>query len=184
MRKTLRPVYTKHAGWTEDVSKVRRFADLPANAQHYIAAMMGLIYLRFLQALSRLGQWKPSGKPIGFAVAAFFLMLIPCQLGWQLFGLWKGGEYAPQMALSRDRVIRTLEKQAGRHLVLVRYSADHDVHQEWVYNRADIDAQRIIWAREMGPEQDRPFVQYFPDRSVWMVEPDRSPPQLLPYQQR
>ena len=40
VRKTLRPVYTKHAGWTEDVSKVRRFADLPVNAQRYVAAMM------------------------------------------------------------------------------------------------------------------------------------------------
>lgn len=152
-------------------------------APHYIAAMMGLIYLRFLQALSRLGEWKPLGKPIGFAVAVFFLMLIPCQLGLQLWGLWKGGEYAPQLALSRDQVIQTLEDKPGRHVVLVRYSPNHDVHAEWVYNRADIDAQQIVWAREMGPEQDRPFVEYFHDRSVWLLEPDRSPPQLLPYQQ-
>lgn len=40
VRKTLRPVYTKHAGWSEDISQVRRFADLPKNAQHYVAAMM------------------------------------------------------------------------------------------------------------------------------------------------
>jgi adenylosuccinate synthase len=40
VRKTLRPVYTKHAGWTEDISTVRRFADLPKNAQRYVGAMM------------------------------------------------------------------------------------------------------------------------------------------------
>ncbi len=40
VRKTLKPVYTRHPGWTEDVSKVRRFADLPKNAQRYVAAMM------------------------------------------------------------------------------------------------------------------------------------------------
>ncbi|MEY2879181.1 MAG: hypothetical protein RLZZ15_1561 [Verrucomicrobiota bacterium] len=40
VRKTLRPVYTRHPGWSEDVSQVRRFADLPANAQRYVAAMM------------------------------------------------------------------------------------------------------------------------------------------------
>ena len=40
IRKTLRPVYTKHPGWTEDVSKVRTFADLPKNAQRYVAAMV------------------------------------------------------------------------------------------------------------------------------------------------
>jgi adenylosuccinate synthase len=40
LRKTLRPVYAKHAGWTEDISGVRKFADLPRNAQRYTAAMM------------------------------------------------------------------------------------------------------------------------------------------------
>ena len=40
LRKTLRPVYAKHAGWSEDISGVRRFADLPKNAQRYTAAMV------------------------------------------------------------------------------------------------------------------------------------------------
>ncbi len=40
IRKTLRPVYTKHPGWTEDVSKVRTFVGLPNNAQRYVAAMV------------------------------------------------------------------------------------------------------------------------------------------------
>jgi adenylosuccinate synthase len=40
VRKTLRPVYTRHPGWTEDVSQIRRFADLPRNAQRYVGAMM------------------------------------------------------------------------------------------------------------------------------------------------
>ena len=40
VRKTLRPVYTAHPGWAEDISGVRRFADLPSNAQRYVAAMM------------------------------------------------------------------------------------------------------------------------------------------------
>jgi len=40
VRKTLRPSYTRHEGWAEDISQVRHFADLPANAQRYTAAMM------------------------------------------------------------------------------------------------------------------------------------------------
>ncbi|MDP2137972.1 MAG: adenylosuccinate synthetase [Candidatus Didemnitutus sp.] len=39
-RKTLRPVYTRHAGWSEDISAVRRFGDLPVNARLYTAAMV------------------------------------------------------------------------------------------------------------------------------------------------
>ena len=40
LRKTLRPVYSKHPGWSEDISAVRKFADLPHNARRYVAAMM------------------------------------------------------------------------------------------------------------------------------------------------
>ncbi len=40
VRKTLKPVYTKHPGWAEDISHTRRFVDLPKNAQRYVAAMM------------------------------------------------------------------------------------------------------------------------------------------------
>lgn len=40
LRKTLRPVYTKHAGWTEDIAGVRKFADLPVNARRYTGAMV------------------------------------------------------------------------------------------------------------------------------------------------
>jgi adenylosuccinate synthase len=40
VRKTLRPVFTKHPGWGEDISKVRRFIELPVNAQRYVAAMV------------------------------------------------------------------------------------------------------------------------------------------------
>jgi adenylosuccinate synthase len=40
VRKTLRPVYADFAGWTEDLSKIRKFADLPINAQRYVAGMV------------------------------------------------------------------------------------------------------------------------------------------------
>ena len=40
IRRTLRPVYSKHPGWPEDISGVRQFADLPKNAQLYTAAMV------------------------------------------------------------------------------------------------------------------------------------------------
>ncbi len=40
VRKTLKPIYTQHAGWSEDISHIRRFADLPRNAQLYTAAMV------------------------------------------------------------------------------------------------------------------------------------------------
>jgi adenylosuccinate synthase len=43
LRRLLRPVYSRHPGWSEDISRVRRFADLPENARLYAAAMMRAI---------------------------------------------------------------------------------------------------------------------------------------------
>ncbi|MGF1453493.1 MAG: adenylosuccinate synthetase [Opitutales bacterium] len=36
-RRTLRPIYAELPGWTDDLSGVRSFEDLPANAQRYVA---------------------------------------------------------------------------------------------------------------------------------------------------
>ena len=69
----------------------------------------------------------------------------------------------------------------GRHVVLIRYAPKHWVHYEWVYNLANIDAQRIIWAHEMGPDWDRPFAEHYRDRHIWVLQPDQSPPRLTPY---
>lgn len=39
-RRTLKPVYQTLPGWSEDLSALRHFADLPDNAKRYIAAVM------------------------------------------------------------------------------------------------------------------------------------------------
>ncbi|MBK8476334.1 MAG: adenylosuccinate synthetase [Opitutaceae bacterium] len=43
VRKTLTPIYERHLGWAEDISTARQWADLPAAAQRYVAAMMKAI---------------------------------------------------------------------------------------------------------------------------------------------
>jgi len=120
------------------------------------------------------------GEALGFAVSVFFVVLIPYQFVAELGLVLKFGAFAPQLALLREPVLQTLEKQPGRQLVLVRYSPTHSVHDEWVYNRADIEASQIVWAREMTPEQDR---RSFNTSVIaaWLVEADQNPPKLVPY---
>jgi hypothetical protein len=64
-----------------------------------------------------------------------------------------------------------LRNQPGKHLVLVRYvnhDNDESIHDEWVYNRANIDESRIVWARDLDEEHNRKLVQYFKDRKIWL----------------
>jgi hypothetical protein len=75
----------------------------------------------------------------------------------------------------------------GQHLVIVRYGStygvNHDVDHEWVYNSADIDHSKIVWARDMGP-QNAELLQYFSSRQAWLLNGDDPDPQLRPYLER
>jgi hypothetical protein len=72
----------------------------------------------------------------------------------------------------RDRVLTFLQKQPGQLLVLVRYGPHHLVHYEWVYNEANIDQSRIVWARAMPEGEDEELLRYYPDRRVWILDDD------------
>ena len=46
-----------------------------------------------------------------------------------------------------------------------------------MYNGADIDKSKVVWAQEMGPASNLELLQYFRDRSAWLVQPDFNPPE-------
>ena len=79
------------------------------------------------------------------------------------------------------RMVKQLEATPDKHLVIVHYAPEHFADHEWVYNDADINGSKIVWARE-NPQMDMtPLFNYFRDRSVWLVEADRQPQKLEEY---
>jgi hypothetical protein len=70
----------------------------------------------------------------------------------------------------RDTLIERLSALDQRQLVIVRYpSPDWEVDQEWVYNGADIDRQRVVFAHDLGTEQDGALLGYYPDHKAWLL---------------
>ena len=63
--------------------------------------------------------------------------------------------------------------------VIAQYNLYHNVKKRWVYNRPDIDAEKIVWARDMGDSGNAELVRYFRQRRVWLAEPDLAPPQVV-----
>jgi hypothetical protein len=55
-------------------------------------------------------------------------------------------------------------------LVFVRYPSNELPYLEWVYNRADIDAGRIIWAHSLDPDKDARLRAQYPDRRAWTAD--------------
>ena len=56
---------------------------------------------------------------------------------------------------NRIEVNRQLAAISGRLLVFVRYSPHHIYQNEWVWNQADIDASRVVFARDLGAEENQ-----------------------------
>ncbi len=69
-------------------------------------------------------------------------------------------------------ITKRLEAESGRHLVLVRYGSRHDMYEELVFNQADIERSRVIWARSLGQDKDNRLIDHFPGRQVWRLEDD------------
>ena len=150
---------------------------------HYLAPATGLLYIVLVQCIRHLAQWNWRGRAVGLAcvraipVICLAMVVIrvsavaahtPIELPW------------PRGNLERGAIQHALEKSPGRHLVIVRYGRFHDRDREWVYNEADIDAAKVVWARDMG-EQNEELLRYFRDRDIWTVDGDDLQPKLEPY---
>lgn len=72
-----------------------------------------------------------------------------------------------------------LSARPDKQLVLVWYSPNHSPNQEWVYNRADIDNSKVVWARSMDEDSNARLLQYFSDREVCRLAADVPPHQLV-----
>jgi hypothetical protein len=125
-------------------------------------------------------EWK--GRQVGVALSRALVVLLLLSTGVSIARrscdpLWWTCTGDP----SRVAVIKQLMDTPGKHLIVVRYSDDHNIHDEWVYNGADIDGSKIIWARELDPEQNDKLFSYFKDRHIWLVEPDIDNTEIKPY---
>jgi len=163
---------------------------------HYAAPITCAVLALVLQAMRRLrsqpGRGQPAGLFIARAVPLICLVMLALRVGvkplhlpeprrWLQGGapIWCG--LAPTN-LERAATLAELRQYPGRQLAVVRYGPDHDIlYHEWVYNEAHIDQAKVVWARDMGPAQNKELIDYFRDRHVWLVEADDAPPRVLPY---
>ena len=79
----------------------------------------------------------------------------------------------------RDDVSAKLAKIPGKHLVFVHYSAGHCFCEEWVFNSADPESQRIVYVRPYTPESDEALARSMSYRDLWVVEPDAQPYRMM-----
>ena len=145
------------------------------DAPHYAAPATAVVLLVVVEGLRVLRRWQWRGKDAGALVVA--IVFVGCAVFPARPAAGKEGGDGD----ARASIVHQLESTGGRHLVVVRYRLNHDPGDEWVYNGADIDSARVVWAREMDPRSNRALLRYFADRRAWMVEPDVAPVRISLY---
>jgi hypothetical protein len=155
------------------------------NRPDYFAPATCALYLLLIQCMRHLRHWSKGGEPVGkawvravavLACSIIFLRLTAAVVHAQIEPVWPRGN------LERAAIVRQLQQLSGQQLVIVLYNPDHNFDHEWVYNEANIDAAKVIWARDMGKDGNQELLNYFKDRRIWRVHADASPPRLEPYE--
>jgi len=142
---------------------------------HYAAPLTATTFALLTQGFRHIRRWTFRGMPVGIGVvrAAVLCVALLAPFHTSFSDLQFAFEY-------RARIAAQLNAKPGGQLVIVRYSPLHVPIVEWVYNGADIDNAKVVWAREIPGVSMQPLLDYFHGRHVWMVDPDRAP-HLVPY---
>jgi len=163
---------------------------------HYAAPITCGVLALVLIAMRRAQSWRWRNKPAGLfvtrAVPSLCVLLLFLRAGAGVFH-WPPVRRWPERPvptwcsvgpqnLGRAAMLARLRRLPGRQLLIVHYNPDHDIYyHEWVYNRADLNSAKVIWARDMGAVENEKLVHYFKNRHAWLVDADDNPPKLTPY---
>ena len=160
-------------------------------APHYPAPITGLLILFVMMAMRKLMNWRVGQRATGLFLAralpiillvslAFRAAAGPLKIPVKRFYAPAWDQLGPS-GFGRKRIEHQLMQLPGQHLVIVRYRREHDPFEEWVYNSADIDSSKVVWARELSAGQNQDLLKHFNFRKIWLLEADERPPRLSEY---
>jgi hypothetical protein len=160
----------------------------PAFQLHYLAAVTCLFVLVSVRGLQQIHRLRPeAAEMLLFLCIAHFVFWYGMHvfdtedfsLAVRPYETWDAINHRnPER---RIVINEQLAGTPGQLLVFVRYWPQHLFQDEWVWNEADIDQARVVWARDLGDTENRKLRNYYPGRSVWLLEADARPPKLAEY---
>ncbi|HEY7335790.1 MAG TPA: hypothetical protein VH639_12965 [Bryobacteraceae bacterium] len=148
---------------------------------HYAAPLCGLMILFVVIGMRHLRALRIGSRRVGRkAFRGLLLMIAAGTIATTLGGMLEP-QFVSATITPRGEILKQLKAHGGKHLVLVRYSPEHEFHYGVVFNDADIDRSPVVWARRTDPAGDKLLANYFRDRDSWFFNPDESPPRLIPF---
>jgi len=154
---------------------------------HYLAPLVPLVFLFVAEGLRRLRTLRGRGRMSVRLPARYIMILLLACASWyfsyKCYWAWNHSvSDSVRFPNNRRMILRRLTATPGQHIVLVRYPQDYSVHDEWVYNGADVDGKPVIFAHDLGLEENRTLLEYFAGRRVWSIDvEEKKVPELKPY---
>ena len=151
-----------------------------AASPHYIAVATAVIVAILLECVRHMhgARLKLTGA-LPVAMAAVLLLRIVAQnlhvpysqeVNFQSWCCRVEGN------LNKSRITRSLERIPGNHLVFVKTKTNASNLFQWIYNDADIDKSRIVWARDLGELKNAQLAEYYGvSRTIWLMDPNAEP---------
>jgi hypothetical protein len=137
---------------------------------HYLSPAAGLFVAVQVAGLRSLAAARFGGRRLFRHLAAVVLIAAAIGAGRNaLLGLRKD---PTDLSVRRPALLARLSAAGGRHLVLVRYGPRHSVHEEWVYNGADLDEAAVVFAHERSPAENALLTARLAGRRAWLLFPD------------
>lgn len=137
---------------------------------HYMAPVVPLALALAVKAIRRSAGWNWGHRAPGKVVAVGLPLVV---LAVAAAGAAGSPGRLELWAQQRAAMEKHLESLPGRQLVIVHYGPGHDFYEEWVENRADLQAAPVIWAREESTKENCELMATYPGRSVWLLKADR-----------
>ncbi|HVO60280.1 MAG TPA: hypothetical protein VMT53_05060 [Terriglobales bacterium] len=138
---------------------------------HYFAPALGVLYLFVVQGLRRLARWFPLGRPLGRDIVRAIPVLVSAMVVFRVGAILAHVPMEPAWYREpeRSQVATRLRGMPGPQLVFVHFGPGADYGRDWVYNDADIDSAKIVWANDLGSRANRELINYFHDRTLWLA---------------
>lgn len=160
---------------------------------HYAAPVLAPLLILVVAGLGHLREFRFSpSRTVGAWLACTLPVaaLATATMG-PVAALLSGGPLIQAPSGAPEYLENLLAEEYGPHLIFVQRSEAGGINWslyprvefapvqiEFVHNGANIDQQYIVWAHDLGAEQNKRLREYYKDRKVWIYNPEQDPGRL------
>ena len=163
---------------------------------HYATPLLAGLALLVVEGMRQLRGWRgTTGVWMARLLPVAALLIALMEPGAKLL---KGESLDQAGAGGREVVEELLAPYPGDHVVLVRHTSPSAFEPKWekyatiettpmyvefVYNGANIDSQRVVWAHDLGEAANERLRAYYRGRKFWLYDPavsDRAVTRMWP----